>query len=106
MIHAKERGPAIPERCSRRRSSLGHRAGWESVRGPVSPQARLALALATLAVVVAVVVGLLAVRSYRAGGVEPPAQDRPGPVLIVPGYGGSLESLAVLATALRGQAAT
>ena len=57
---------------------------------------RLVVSLLAALVVAVVVLGLLVVRSLRAGDVHPVA-----PVLLVPGYGGSLESLAVLAAALR-----
>jgi triacylglycerol lipase len=70
------------------------------VLGSLSPARRrfvlglLVLALAAGAAVVIAVVG-------RGGDdVRPVAQDRPGPVLLVPGYGGSTASLQVLTDAL------
>ncbi|WP_366521141.1 alpha/beta fold hydrolase, partial [Lapillicoccus sp.] len=59
----------------------------------------LGLVALLLVAVVAVVVSALVQRRSSA----PPDQSRPGPVLLVPGYGGSEESLAPLATALRGR---
>ena len=57
------------------------------------------LALALLGVLASA--GLVAVRLLRGGDdVRPVAQDDPGPVLLVPGYGGSTASLRVLADAL------
>ena len=63
---------------------------------------RLVLGVAVLALVVAVAVAM-AVVVRRDPPVEPVAQDRAGPVLLVPGYGGSTASLQVLADALTGE---
>ena len=68
----------------------------------LSPQRRrLVLAAAGLALVLLLVGGLtVIVRSVRGSGDAAP-QDQPGPVLLVPGYGGNADSLAPLEIALR-----
>jgi triacylglycerol lipase len=70
----------------------------------VSPRRRLLLGLlAAVVIVAALVVG---VRLYAARGPDVdvdarPAQDQLGPVLLVPGYGGSQQSLEPLAARIR-----
>jgi len=70
----------------------------------VSPRRRLLLiVLASLVAVVVVVVGVVVVGN-RGPSVDPatrPAQDALGPVLLVPGYGGSQASLEPLADRIR-----
>ncbi|HEV2784153.1 MAG TPA: alpha/beta fold hydrolase [Actinophytocola sp.] len=65
----------------------------------MSPRRRLLLAVvAALVAVAAVVVG---VRLVGGAERELPAQDRPGTVILVPGYGGSQEGLRLLDERLR-----
>lgn len=68
----------------------------------LSPQRRRVVLLAAgLALLLVVVIGVTAALRLRGTAVEPVPQDQLGPVLLVPGYGGSGASLAPLAEALR-----
>jgi triacylglycerol esterase/lipase EstA (alpha/beta hydrolase family) len=64
------------------------------------------LGVCALAVLLAVLAAITAARSATTTTREPVAQDAPGPVLLVPGYGGSTTAVSVLAEALRAQGRT
>lgn len=64
------------------------------------PRRRLLLAVVTAFATLAVVAGVL-VATHSASGTDPAAQDEQGPVLVLPGYGGSVLSLNPLVAELK-----
>jgi triacylglycerol lipase len=62
---------------------------------------RLAIALAVIVAVAALVGSILAATADGHPGSRPVSQNQPGPVLLVPGYGGSVTGLNTLAEHLR-----
>jgi triacylglycerol esterase/lipase EstA (alpha/beta hydrolase family) len=71
------------------------------VLASLSPARRRLVLLVVLAALLAVVVAVsLVVVRATGGGVRPAAQDEPGPVLLVSGYGGSTRSLLPMRSAL------
>ena len=57
--------------------------------------------VATVLVVIGSAFAINVARDHLAGAGPVPAQDQPGPALLVPGYGGGTAALEVLATAIR-----
>ena len=61
---------------------------------------RLLLIVGAVALVAPIVVTVVVVRQVAGESVDPVAQDQQGPVLVVPGYGGSTDSVEPLIAAL------
>jgi triacylglycerol esterase/lipase EstA (alpha/beta hydrolase family) len=70
---------------------------------PARTWRRPLLVLVALLVVAAAVLAVVVLQRTPAPGVEPEADERPGPVLLVPGYGGGTGALQVLAERLRAE---
>jgi len=68
----------------------------------VSPRRRLVLVLALLVLLASAVAGAIVLRTTQRGTDAVP-QARPGPVLLVPGYGGGVAALEQLAEVIRAE---
>ena len=81
------------------------RTGWAAGRlagvSALSPRRRLLVAGLGVIVAAAIAAGVFAAIGGPPGPSGYPPQNRPGPVLLVPGYGGQTASLSVLATRIR-----
>ncbi len=68
----------------------------------LSPQRRrLVLAIASLVLLLITVIVVTTLIRSRSSSISPATQSEPGPVILVPGYGGSVDSLRPLADAVR-----